>query len=112
MLLKVSVNSYDIKKFLVIAAFVSLFQKSGLLNMPEVSNLVNQEGGAHATAQALMSFIYDICLCGTDRLCLWHGLLLLPALPLVGLVEGKESTGLTTGASGPWFLTKRHQFFF
>lgn len=36
MLLKVSVNSYDIKEFLVIAAFVSLFQMSGLLNMPEV----------------------------------------------------------------------------
>lgn len=36
MLLKVSVNGYVIKKFLVIAAFVSLFQKSGLLNMPEV----------------------------------------------------------------------------
>lgn len=36
MLLKVTANSYDIKKFLVIALFVSFFQKSGLLNMPEV----------------------------------------------------------------------------
>lgn len=34
--LKGSGNSFDIKKFLVIDAFASIFLKSGLWNMPEV----------------------------------------------------------------------------
>lgn len=76
MSLKVSVNSYDIKKFLVIAAFVSLFQKAGLLNLPwGGSNLVNQESGVHPTSLAIMSFVYGIYLCDTNMLCLLHVLL-------------------------------------